>query len=594
MPKISRTKQVPFRQSSGTNQDKQAKEKKVSTAKEEEARREKERQDLELQAREQEELQLALALSASEAECKEKERRGYSQSTRPAADSSRQAENGPLHLLPVLDTSEMDPELARYLNRNYWENRANALNQNAVGGKSTQDGHPSPPMPQPSAPIYASPVPPPAPIQMPAARTFSNSVKAGTMDTANHGATEDGNIRNNTAGVCLPGVPELTTQKQEEFLNALRASIEFFVNRMQSNNQRGRSIANDTTVQALFLTLHEMHPQLLQQKQAMEERRAYFEGLQDKLSQLREAREALDALRLDHAARRQMEEQEAARLRQLQMMQKLEIMRQQKRTTLEYKRRMALEQTMQYQQKYQLQHQPNMQSVDPVTGLPLTLPMTTYQSPNYPVAYPPPNIRPTEAGYAPGQMMANYGPSPDLSSPYGQPPISEDPAYYQPQLQQQQPPPAQPPQTIPGAQTTSGMYYNAQSMGQQAPIPGSYATSSAGPYSMQRLEASLPPTGTQSEIVGAYQMSDNPQLYSTSEAAAKPMETYSGQPNQPTVEIHPSSTGLPTQIAPAYPQQQPPQQASPILKQQPQQQEQQAQSRHQPQSTTEGQLISFD
>ncbi|KAG5451393.1 Hepatocyte growth factor-regulated tyrosine kinase substrate [Clonorchis sinensis] len=129
----------------------------------------------------------------------------------------------------------------------------------------------------------------------------------------------------------FPGVPELTTPKQEEFLNALRASVEFFVNRMQSNSQRGRSIANDTTVQALFLTLHEMHPQLLQYKQAMEERRAYFEGLQDKITQLRDAREALDALRQEHAARRQLEEQEAARLRQLQMMQKLEVMRQQKR-----------------------------------------------------------------------------------------------------------------------------------------------------------------------------------------------------------------------------------------------------------------------
>lgn len=81
---------------------------------------------------------------------------------------------------------------------------------------------------------------------------------------------------NPNGGVHPSGVPELTTQKQEEFLNALRASIEFFVNRMQSDSQRGRSIANDTTVQALFLTLHEMHPQLLQQKQSMEDRRGKY------------------------------------------------------------------------------------------------------------------------------------------------------------------------------------------------------------------------------------------------------------------------------------------------------------------------------
>lgn len=34
---------------------------------------------------------------------------------------------------------------------------------------------------------------------------------------------------------------------------------------------------------------------------------------------------------MEHSARRQLEEQEAARIRQLQMMQKLEVMRQQKR-----------------------------------------------------------------------------------------------------------------------------------------------------------------------------------------------------------------------------------------------------------------------
>lgn len=58
---------------------------------------------------------------------------------------------------------------------------------------------------------------------------------------------------------------------------------------------------------------------------------AYFEKMQDKLNQIREAREALDALRHDHAVRKQIEEQEAARMRQLQIMQKLEAMRQQKR-----------------------------------------------------------------------------------------------------------------------------------------------------------------------------------------------------------------------------------------------------------------------
>lgn len=58
---------------------------------------------------------------------------------------------------------------------------------------------------------------------------------------------------------------------------------------------------------------------------------AYLEKLQDDSTQLREAREALDALRHEHAEQRRLEEEEANRQRQMQMMQKVEVLRQQKR-----------------------------------------------------------------------------------------------------------------------------------------------------------------------------------------------------------------------------------------------------------------------
>ncbi|VDM01190.1 unnamed protein product [Schistocephalus solidus] len=56
----------------------------------------------------------------------------------------------------------------------------------------------------------------------------------------------------------------------------------------------------------------------------------FLEQLQDQTMQLREAREALDALRNEHAEARRREEEEAQRLRQFQMMQKVEALRQQK------------------------------------------------------------------------------------------------------------------------------------------------------------------------------------------------------------------------------------------------------------------------
>ena len=53
------------------------------------------------------------------------------------------------------------------------------------------------------------------------------------------------------------------TDDEQEFLNALRSSIEIFVNRMKSNSQRSRSIANDSSVQTLFMTINAMHPRLM-------------------------------------------------------------------------------------------------------------------------------------------------------------------------------------------------------------------------------------------------------------------------------------------------------------------------------------------
>ncbi|KAG8333541.1 hypothetical protein J6590_000690 [Homalodisca vitripennis] len=73
--------------------------------------------------REEEELQLALALSQSEAEHKDKQKSG-----RSMTPTSRAKTYSPTPMQQVRDTvspplDEVEPELARYLNRSYWENR---------------------------------------------------------------------------------------------------------------------------------------------------------------------------------------------------------------------------------------------------------------------------------------------------------------------------------------------------------------------------------------------------------------------------------------------------------------------------------------
>ena len=77
-------------------------------------------------------------------------------------------------------------------------------------------------------------------------------------------------------------------EELDEFVTTLRTQVEIFVNRMKSNSSRGRSIANDSSVQTLFMNAMSMHSQLLKHIQEQEDKRVYYEGLQDKLTQVSE------------------------------------------------------------------------------------------------------------------------------------------------------------------------------------------------------------------------------------------------------------------------------------------------------------------
>ncbi|KAL8588967.1 hypothetical protein ACOMHN_065749 [Nucella lapillus] len=287
---------------------------------------------------EEEELQLALALSRSEAESKEKERERLRKNygVYGGGSSGQPSVSEPVAqpaMMPAIDTSDMDPELARYLNRNYWQKRSEDTMKTATTTT-------------PSAPSVTS-VP-------------QNSVGKITEQQAVGVTTNEQPLQNG----------EQAESDKAQFLAALQSSLEIFVNRMRSNSQRGRPIANDSSVQSLFTVISNMHPQLLKYQQEMEDSRAYFEGLQDKLTQLRDAREALDSLREEHREKRRQELEEMERQRQIQMMQKLEVMRQKKHEYLEMQRQLALqrlqeqerEMAMRLEQQKQLTHMRQMQA----------------------------------------------------------------------------------------------------------------------------------------------------------------------------------------------------------------------------------------
>lgn len=285
----------------------------------------------EQEIQEEEELQLALALSKSEAEKKEMERMNYgsmslrhsmnnhysntnnnnssnNSSSKHKTGKSKNRNKNKAPKAEVPNENE-DPDMARYLNREYWQQRVNLNDE--------YENAPSPSAPQP---------------------TVTSLPKSGADNVENKILKE----KNQNAS---------TKQSElETFTETLNSTIEIFLNRLNSNKLRGRAIANDNGVQSLFLNLTNMHSQLIMYMQQTDEARTNCERLQDKINQIRDARAALDALREDYRDQMRRAAEEAERIRQQQMAQKLEIMRQKKHEYLQYQREVAL-QRMQEQER---------------------------------------------------------------------------------------------------------------------------------------------------------------------------------------------------------------------------------------------------
>lgn len=382
--------------------------------------------------REEEELQLALALSQSEAEAKEKEKfRGSVPYTATIKTEVRQPERTPT---PPEDPAVVSPELARYLNRSYWETRQTDIPENRPTS--------------PSAPATA-------PIQ-------NNEIKC----------QENG----------------LTDGEMHDFINTLKSQVEIFINRMKSNSSRGRSIANDSSVQTLFLNITAMHSQLLRYIQQHDDSRLYYEGLQDKLTQVKDARAALDALRDEHRDKLRRQAEEAERQRQLQMAHKLDIMRKKKQEYLQYQRQLALQRVQEQEREMQMRQEQQKQQYlmgsgygtfkgSPVHAqfVPGTIPQTGYRTYPYELPMMMPGAIPQGIPMPHGQIQGTPGiPTglpPGLSTQGPQPGL---PQQGPPQVLSQGPPQPLPPGMPHQQPLTSTM--SQQTVPQQMPNPTLSAT----------------------------------------------------------------------------------------------------------------------
>lgn len=307
--------------------------------------------------REEEELQLALALSQSEAENKKasQTRRTFHKSPSPEPAKVQRSPS------PVEETPS-DPELARYLNRNYWEQR------------QTADS--------PASPSAPSPMPSPMPIQ-----NNLLMAKVGGDDT-----------------------------EINEFSNSMKTQVEIFVNRMKSNSSRGRSISTDSSVQTLFMNLTSLHSRLLGFIKDMDDKRMWYEQLQDKLSQIKDSRAALDVLRQEHQEKLRRIAEEQERQRQLQMAQKLEIMRKKKQEYLQYQRQLALQRIQEQEREMQMRQEQQKAQYRMGTAFPFMTPPGPGQPQGSPVHVGVPNY----PGYAYPQMPGG-GTLPHYGPPGGQP-----------------------------------------------------------------------------------------------------------------------------------------------------------------------------
>ncbi|CAH1645453.1 unnamed protein product [Spodoptera littoralis] len=259
---------------------------------------------------EEEELQLALALSQSEAEHKEKERKSRSHiAPEPSSHHPTLSPTPSSVSASPEHSTQANSELSRYLDRNYWEQRINRDSTVA-----------------PTAPAPASH----------ASDTTEEFPKPSTAKAQDEDA-EDKEI--------------------DEFVESLKSQVEIFVNRMKSNSSRGRSIANDTAVQTLFMNITAMHSRLLRYIQQQDDKRVYLESLQDKVTQIRDSRAALDTLRAEHTARLAAAAEAAERQRQMQMAAKLQAMRKKKHEYLQYQRQLALQRVQEQEREMQMRQE---------------------------------------------------------------------------------------------------------------------------------------------------------------------------------------------------------------------------------------------
>ncbi|XP_065826792.1 hepatocyte growth factor-regulated tyrosine kinase substrate-like isoform X2 [Oscarella lobularis] len=301
----------------------------------------------ELKRQEEEELQMAMALSLSEEESKTSKpsTTNYyappasappptNYYTPPAATQSVREPEPPY----VPPPAPRDPDLARYEDREYWERRRSQQQEQLAHEYEMPD-------------VIMSQ----QQHQLPA-QVMTDSAVAGP-------AVGAGAVAMATA---LPSSPDARDvgEDNEDYrtlVSSMRNTIEMFCSRMQTVHGLGRSIALDSSVQTLFHSLNAMHAQLLKHTEDQSQLKSHYEGLQKKLQSVKEARASLNSMRRAYQKKQRQMEEEREMLARLQVQQKLELMRQQRREEEDHQEMLRQRRQKEIDQQLKIQEQLNQQ-----------------------------------------------------------------------------------------------------------------------------------------------------------------------------------------------------------------------------------------
>ena len=421
----------------------------------------------EAELKEEEEIQLALALSLDEQQNHAQIQREKNSETTTSSNDSKVG--SPKETSNNSAKENTDPDLAHYFNRAYWEKKKEKQDQ-----QSSLNQHDK----------------------------VAVNVEVKKMEEV---VPEMQVVQENVL---------YTSDEDQKLLTNLRTSIEIFMNRMRSNQIRGRSISNDSAVQTLFQTINSMHPQVLQMLNHLEESRLMQEALQDKLTQMKDARAALDALRADHAEKLRREAEEAERLRQIQMSQKLQLMRQKKQEYLAHQRQIALQRMQEQEAARQVKLEQQKQYIQQramqpmLVGYPSQYDMQANQTHNDMVNY--------NTNYY-GSQVTSQQTYPSNQFPSQSYSVAPHPAQYQgySDVNRTNQAPMQYPQGSYSASNLPQEFYNMQAM--QTALPQQNVTTAGLQNNNHHVVATAPPqTPVQSYQLtdtGGYQMQANQQAY---------------------------------------------------------------------------------